>query len=318
MVTGILADANIQGHDSTRRQRGVDSGFVAYMICYMALSAATRLPAPREGRNSSSRFTPLERPDRVAQVLEQLREQIMVGAFGADGVLPPEGTLAVDLGVSRTVVREAMRMLRSQGLVEVSQGKPPRVKPADPQAAIDSLGLLLRRSQGTLLHLVEARRPLESEIAALAAERATPEHLTRLAASIEQLTSARTLAERIEADVQFHRILAESTGNPVFCLVLETVSGPLHQSRRRTIAQSGVEVAAKGHREVLAAIRRRDGRAARAAMLDHLTLAERDLRASGELFSTAANGKKSKVATAPQPRKTSKKPRTTRMGADQE
>ncbi len=288
------------------------------MISYMKASLREEpMISPTRTRNGGG-FEPLERPDRVAQVLEQLRDQIMVGAFGLDGVLPPEGTLAVDLGVSRTVVREAMRMLRSQGLVEVSQGKPPRVKPADPQTAIDSLRLLLRRGHGTLLHMVEARRPLESEIAALAAERATPEHLKQLEESIEQLTSARTLEARIEADVQFHRLLAESTGNPVFCLVLETVSGPLHQSRRRTIAQSGVEVAAHGHRAVLTAVHRRDGRAARAAMLEHLTRAERDLRAAGEPLSTAANGAKSNAITASQPRKTRKKPRMTRMGTDKE
>ena len=216
----------------------------------------------------------------VDEVLRRLSEQIMTGAFDAQGLLPPEGALAESFGVSRTVIREAMRTLRAQGLVEVSQGKLPRVKPADAEAAIASLGLLLRRSDGTLLHLIEARRPLESEIALLAAERSRPEDIAKLQETIEQLSSAATLDERVEADVRFHRILAESAGNPVFCLMLETIAGLLYESRRQTIAQSGIKVAAEGHRAVLDAVRRRDGAAAKDAMLDHLRLAERDLRAA--------------------------------------
>ncbi|HEV3021341.1 MAG TPA: FCD domain-containing protein, partial [Pirellulales bacterium] len=134
------------------------------------------------------------------------------------------------------------------------------------------------RGAGTLLHLVEARRPLESEIAALAAERATARHLHALDAAIEQLVAAQTHEERVEADVQFHRVLAESTGNAVFALLLETLAGLLRESRRQTIAQSGIDVALAGHRAILSAVRRKDANGARRAMLEHLTLAERDLR----------------------------------------
>lgn len=240
-------------------------------------------PTATKQKTSGRRARPLttiDRSDRVAEVLQQLSEQITSGAFGHDGALPPEGSLAETFGVSRTVIREAMRTLRAQGLVEVTQGKPPRVKPADPQTAIDSLSLLLRRSEGTLLHLVEARRPLESEIALLAAERARPVDFDRLQETIDRLTTVRTLDERVRADVEFHRILAETSGNPVFCLLLETISGLLCESRRRTLTQSGSEIAAVGHRAVLAALRRCDGTAAKAAMLEHLILAERDLRAA--------------------------------------
>lgn len=242
------------------------------------------VPPQKNARRRGKPLAVIDRSDRVSVVLRQLSEQITAGAFGDDGALPPEGSLAQAFGVSRTVIREAMRTLRAQGLVEVSQGKPPRVKPADAQATIASLGLLLRRSEGTLLHLVEARRPLESEIALLAAERACPADFDRLQETIDRLTTVRTLDERVQADVEFHRILAETSGNPVFCLLLETISGLLCESRRRTLTQSGSEIAAAGHRAVLAALRRRDGAAAKTAMLEHLTLAERDLR--------AANGKR--------------------------
>ena len=174
------------------------------------------------------------------------------------------------LGVSRTVLREAMKHLQAQGLVLMSQGKRPRVRPADPQAAVESLDLLLQRSEGSLGHLVEARRPLECEIAGLAAERATPEHVEAAQAAIESLRVAKSLDEQIEADVRFHRVLAQATGNPVFLTLLDTVAGLLRESRRRTIGKHGMGVAVDHHAGILDAIRRRDPAAARAAMGHHL------------------------------------------------
>jgi DNA-binding FadR family transcriptional regulator len=123
----------------------------------------------------------------VATVLHRLTEHIVQGEFDESGWLPSEGELTKAFGVSRTVVREAMRSLRAHGLVEVSQGRPPRVKPPDSQATVASLRLLLRRNKATLLHLAEVRQPLEGEIAALAAERANDEHLRQLERSVHDL-----------------------------------------------------------------------------------------------------------------------------------
>jgi len=214
----------------------------------------------------------------VATVLSQLTDQIVSGRFGPGAALPPEGELAKTHGVSRTVIREAMRGLRAHGLVEMSRGRPARVRPPDPQAAIASLEMLLRRNRASLLNLVEVRRPLESEIAALASERANDEHLRQLERAIHELAAASTSRERIEADMKFHRILGEATGNPVFVLLLETLAGFLFESRQKTLAYSGVDLALRGHRAVFEAVRSRDSDRARGAMLEHLHLAARDLR----------------------------------------
>jgi GntR family transcriptional repressor for pyruvate dehydrogenase complex len=163
-----------------------------------------------------------------------------------------------------------MKQLQAQGLVEVSQGKRPRIRPADPQAAVESLELLLQRTEGSLRHLVEARRPFECEIAGLAAERAHPEHVEAAQSAIEALRRAQTLDEQIDADVRFHRVLAQATGNPVFLTLLDTVAGLLRESRRRTIGKHGMGVAVDHHAAILDAVRRRDPAGARAAMAHHL------------------------------------------------
>jgi GntR family transcriptional regulator, transcriptional repressor for pyruvate dehydrogenase complex len=217
-------------------------------------------------------------PDRVAEVLDHLTERIVQGEFDGDGMLPSEGDLAASFSVSRTVIREAMRGLRAAGLVEVSQGRAPRVKPPDSQVTVASLRLLLRRNKATLLHLAEVRRPLESEIAALAAERANDEHLRQLERAVQDLATASPLEGRIAADVRFHRILAEATGNPVFVLLLETLAEFLRESRQKTLAYSGVEEALVGHRAIFEAVRKCDSAKAREAMQEHLMLAARDLQ----------------------------------------
>jgi len=206
----------------------------------------------------------------VEQVVERVREGIFAGEFPAGSELPSEGTLAKTIGVSYTVIREAMRTLRSHGLVDISQGRRPRVKPAGPEAVRETLDAMLRRSHSSLHELTELRRPLECEIVALAAQRATPTEIERMQETIERQAAAATLDGQIEADIEFHNLLAAAAGNKLFGLVLSTVWGLLWESRRQTISRVGIEHALAGHRAVLDAVRRHDAEAARRAMQEHV------------------------------------------------
>jgi DNA-binding FadR family transcriptional regulator len=221
---------------------------------------------------------PVQRFDLVQEVVSRLREQIIAGVFGSNGAIPPEGQLGKSLGVSRTVIREAMRCLAAQGLVEVSQGRQSRVRPADPQTVIDTFNTYLQREDHSLLDLVEVRRPLETAMAALAAERASDADIERLEKSILAQKAARSKAARIEEDICFHDLLAEATGNPVFHLLLKAVGGLMRRSRQETLARTGIDRSLAGHQTILAAVVRHDPEAARQAMLEHLTHAEHDLR----------------------------------------
>jgi GntR family transcriptional repressor for pyruvate dehydrogenase complex len=227
-------------------------------------------------RRVSPNLIPLERGDLVRGAVEQLRAFIL--ARPGDDELPSEAELGGRLGVSRTVLREALKHLQAQGLVVLAQGKRARVSAANPRATIESLDVLLRRSEGSLLHLVEVRRPLEAEIVELAARRATPEALAAAEAAIDEQERAPTLEGRIEADLKFHRALANAAGNPVFALLLDALAGLMRVSRQKSLGKYGNEVPVSHHRRILAAVRRRDPEAARAALLDHLGLNERHLR----------------------------------------
>lgn len=210
--------------------------------------------------------------DRVAEVRRQLRIAILSNIFPESTPLPSEGKLATSFAVSRTVIREAMRSLRAEGLVEVSQGRRPHVKPATTRQSIDSLEALLQRKGVTLNQVYETRGPLEGHIAALAAERATDADLAALESSVERLEQVRQEQDWdhwFEADLAFHQVLASATGNPVAGLIQETLLRCMHHARQQTPRRIE-DRAIQEHREILEAVRARNPKAARDAMRRHL------------------------------------------------
>jgi GntR family transcriptional repressor for pyruvate dehydrogenase complex len=194
------------------------------------------------------------RTDLVKRVVDQLRERILGGTFEQGGSLPAESTLGVHFGVSRPVVREAMRVLSAQGLIEVCQGKRARIKPADPQASVEALSVFFNRSKASPLDLVEVRRVLEVELAALAAQRATEEDLKALEKTSEALKAAKAfdkLEDAVEADVAFHQRLAQATGNRALILVMQTLGSLLLESVQKTASRCPADV----HDAIIEAVR---------------------------------------------------------------
>lgn len=220
---------------------------------------------------------PIERVDLVNEVVNRVRDEILAGRIAAGAPLPAEAEMVSRFGVSRTVVREALRMLRAQGFVEISRGRIPRVRPADPMHAVESLAFLLARNKKAPLSLLEVRRPLETEVAALAARRAKPEHLECLASNLQQLLDAKSLNERIEIDLKFHETLAIATGNPIFPVLFRVLADLLKESLRKTHRRVGVQRTVIGHQAILNAVQSGDSELARGAMAEHIKWAEEDL-----------------------------------------
>ncbi len=225
---------------------------------------------------------PLNAEKLVEQTVSALREEILSGHYTSGQTLPSQGAMSAELGVSRSVVREAMRTLQSQGLVTVSQGKRPSVLPAGPSAVIETLGTLVARSGVSLMQLLEVRRPLEIEIAALAAKRRNASQLQRMQESIQELEHAESIEAGTAADVQFHKVLGEASDNPLFGIVLDVFATLLRDSRRHTIQQSGKSTAIHHHRQILAAVADGDATAARDRMIAHMVQTEKDIRSSSQ------------------------------------
>lgn len=242
--------------------------------------ARVRLPRRQAPSGQASRL------DLVSRVTEALRAEILSGRLATNAAMPTQSEVAQAFHVSQTVVRETMRNLRALGLVEVSQGRRPRIKPVDPQPAMDVLGALMCRCGASLEDLIQARRALEAETAALAAQRANSHQIQQLAQTIEEMKrwpdNERHL---VAANLAFHRGLAEAAGNTVLVVLLSTLAGLTRELLHRTFPVAGNEHAVCSHARILDAIRVRDVDASRRAMLEHMYLALNDLHAAkaGEL-----------------------------------
>lgn len=148
-----------------------------------------------------------------------LQEKIRSGEFAAGDHLPSEAALAKQFGVSRTVVREAVSRLKAEGLVATHQGKGTLIlevsHPARFQIEIDD------GSIQAVLRVMELRLGLESEVAALAAERRTVAQnadIQRALLAIDQAVAAG--GNGVDEDVYFHNAIANATGNPLYSSLL--------------------------------------------------------------------------------------------------
>lgn len=208
-----------------------------------------------------------------ARIAAQVGSDIQEGRLKPGDKLPTEHFLAKSFGVSRSVVREAIAQLRNEGLVETRQGVGAFVTERQARLIrIDEDELFERDSFRALFQL---RIPLEIEAAALAALHHTPEDLARLDEALERMTgSEKWTEEGIVADLAFHRVIGEATGNDYFAMfiafIAERISLAIAAARSRVALEEIVKVTIEEHVLVRDAIASRDAKAARAAMRAHL------------------------------------------------
>jgi GntR family transcriptional regulator, transcriptional repressor for pyruvate dehydrogenase complex len=225
----------------------------------------------RKTQECASVVITMSHTDHVSQVAEQLEHAILCGEFMAGDLLPSERELSAQLGVSRSVVREALGRLGSLGLIRSVHGSGTRVEAPNDRQVTLGYQRLLHRPDFRLEHLAEIRLPLETTIAALAALHRTAEHLKRMRQTQKILgSSRRSLDQYVQADLDFHTALADASGNPVFHVVLAPILQLLIESRRQTLGRYGVEIAFRHHGQILAAVESADVEAARRAMREHI------------------------------------------------
>ena len=227
--------------------------------------AATPQPTPPQGQTL------------VAQVREAIRTQISKGSYKPGDRLPSEARLTQEFGVSRTVIREAMALLKADGLITVRHGsgmfvagdprrRPLRIDPANITSVRD------------VIEIVQVRLGLEVEAAGLAAAARTPAQLRRIGGAVKAMAeAARRRKLATEEDRLFHTEIAAATGNPYFSVFLEflgrysiprtkiQVGRGTDEERARYLAKLEAE-----HTAIYDAISARDPDAARIAMRRHL------------------------------------------------
>lgn len=221
--------------------------------------------------------------DRLAQ---RLGAQIESGVLEPGHRLPTEQQLATAHGVSRTVVREAMHQLKSRALVVARQGSGVFVapKPVNQPLVFDPSVL---ESVQAVVHVVEVRRVLEGEIAALAAERATRAQIAQLRRSLKAIDIAVAAGQDgVAEDLAFHSVIGECTGNPQFRLLLGFLEQYLREGMRITRGNEArridfMQAVQLEHRAVVEAIAARDPAAARYHATEHILRGEQRLVEGG-------------------------------------
>lgn len=210
------------------------------------------------------------------EVSRQIAQRIVVGDFPVGATLPAEAELIARFGVSRAVIREALRSLDECGMIAVRHGRRTIVAPQEEWDVLNRLVLTAYRDEGQIEPLLRdslrVRRLLEPAITAEAAERATPELLSDLAASLERQAAALDMPDVfLEEDIHFHNLLVGATGNRILARMLGAIRDLLHISREVTNqAPNAIRGALLSHRRIYDEVRGGNPDRAHRAMLDHL------------------------------------------------
>lgn len=203
-----------------------------------------------------------------------IEQRIMTGELTAGVRLPSERQLAERYGVSRPVVREALRSLVERNLVEVQPGRGAFVRRARLSDAAGRLEAIFRRTQATARDVVEARIMLECTAVSLAAQRATEADLTGLETALTQFDRAADILEQARCDLAFHLGIIRAARNPVVETMFGSITGLSVELMLRSLGDREVaRVSVPFHRKIADAIRAHEPVRARRLMEEHLAVA---------------------------------------------
>jgi GntR family transcriptional repressor for pyruvate dehydrogenase complex len=223
------------------------------------------------------------RPTLSEEVLRRLVEVLHAGHISPGDKLPPERELATLLGISRPAVREALRALSLLGIIDARPGRGTRVVESIDALPLEPFLFKLLLNRSRLLDLMEMRKIIEPEVAALAAERAGESARAAIQARFSEHERLVRETDDVEAEAdagqQFHLALAKATGNSAFAQLLFSLSDLIKEMGRLIVSRKhGASLA--WHRAIMEAVLARDPVEAKRIMRTHLDEVEKELRSS--------------------------------------
>ena len=214
--------------------------------------------------------------DRTRQVVNHIRELLERGELRPGDKIPPERELARALKISRASLRTGIGYLAAMGVLNVRHGVGTFIHDGPAEFSKASLGFMSTLHGFQSWQMFEARRIIESSLAAMAAERGKDEHHVQLAEQVAEMFSiADDPEEFLKHDVQFHRTIAQASGNPILAALIETITSAMYEDRLKTVSRANyLRKMAEMHRDIYRAIRSRDAGEAQRQMEQHLQVAE--------------------------------------------
>ena len=242
--------------------------------------------------------------NRSEEVAQRLGTHIREGGLAFNTRLPTEQEMAVRFGVSRTVVREAIARLKSEGLIETRQGAGVFVADWKQRAKPLELDPRLSRSIDSVLQVVELRKGIEAEAAALAAKRHTGKELAAIKSAFKAIAAdVAKGGDGVAPDVTFHRAIAEASHNSYFIVTLDYIQQFLHQAVSVTRANEArradfMRQVEAEHGAIIAAIEQGESDAARRASQQHMDNARKRIGQADPAFWAEEGGRYAKALLA--------------------
>lgn len=219
---------------------------------------------------------PVQKKKLYVEVLDRIMSAISTSEFPPGSQLPSEKELMGMIGVGRPAIREAMQALQQMGLIRISHGERARVINPTPDVIIAQISaamiMMLSTNPRGLEELKEIRLLLESGLVRIATRRATSRDLDRLSDALRELKEARGDNLRfVAADMSFHVIIAEMSGNSMIAAVSKGMLDWLSRFKRELVSVKGAErLTIEEHERIYKAILGGDPDAAAKAMEDHI------------------------------------------------
>jgi GntR family transcriptional repressor for pyruvate dehydrogenase complex len=216
------------------------------------------------------------------EAIARLRSMIQSGELPPGARLPSEHQLAAQMGISRSGVREAVKVLESARVLDVRRGDGTYVTSLAPALLLEGVGFAIELLRGeTLLEVMEVRRLLEPAGTAVAAKRISDDQLDELGDLLERMRSVAGDPEKsMQCDIAFHRTVIAATGNETLASLLDGLSGRTARARiwRGLVLGNVAQNTIDQHQAIYLALKTRDQELAKAAALMHVNTSESWLR----------------------------------------
>ena len=222
-------------------------------------------------------------------VADQIIDLIEDGSLEVGDQLPGERELVDQLGVGRASVREALRILEAQGVLEVRPGKGAFVigRPSELSTSEENLRSWFQENAAEVLEMLEVRSALERKAAYLAGSRATPEQIEAMTEILDQADENirnGDIGQLSTLDQAFHRRLAEASGNSLLAMLVDNTIEALLSPRKSILLSPGrAEMSSVEHRAIAEAIAKRDREGAEQATSEHISSVRKSILALVEL-----------------------------------
>jgi len=214
---------------------------------------------------------PVRLPKKAEVVARRIAASIVENDFGPGTVMPSEPEMLAQFQVARSTLREALRLLETQGVLSLQAGRSPVVRQPSADQLLNSLTLLLQFRNGTFETLLRSRVLFEPPIAGEAARRARPEQLDALRENVAQAKKgSATQHELVRRELEFHRLVAECSGNQLASLIVATVATALANELGTQHVDHDFAREIQFHEQIIDALAAQDAAQAEALMRVHI------------------------------------------------